>query len=39
MSGEGGFLYGVRAGVKGAAVVALGAVAALFLRRSLRRGR
>jgi hypothetical protein len=37
MAGEGGFLYGVKAGVKGAAVVALGAVAALVARRSLRR--
>jgi hypothetical protein len=37
MAGEGGFLYGLKAGLKGAAVVALGAVAALFVRRSLRR--
>jgi hypothetical protein len=37
VSGEGGFFYGVKAGLKGAAVVALGAVAALFVRRSLRR--
>jgi len=39
VSGEGGFVYGLKAGVKGAAVVALGAAAALFLRRSLRRDR
>ena len=31
VSGEGGFVYGLKAGVKGAAVVALGAVAALFV--------
>jgi hypothetical protein len=37
MAGEGGLLYGVKAGLKGAAVVVLGAVAALVARRSLRR--
>jgi hypothetical protein len=37
MTGEGGFLYGLKAGLKGAAVVALGAVTALVARRSLRR--
>jgi hypothetical protein len=37
MSGDGGFLYGLKAGLKGAAVVVLSAVAALFVRRSLRR--
>jgi sugar/nucleoside kinase (ribokinase family) len=37
MAGEGGFLYGLKAGLKRAAVVALGAVAALVVRRSLRR--
>jgi hypothetical protein len=37
VAGEGGFLYGLKAGLKGAAVVALGAVAARFVRRALRR--
>jgi len=37
MAGEGGFLYGLKAGLKGAAVVALGAVGALLVKRTLRR--
>jgi hypothetical protein len=37
MAGEGGFLCGLKAGLKGAAVVALGAAAASFIRRALRR--
>jgi hypothetical protein len=37
VAGEGGFLYGLKSGLKGAAVVALGAAAASFIRRALRR--
>jgi hypothetical protein len=37
VSGEGGFLFGLKAGLKGAAVVVLGAVAAFVARRPLRR--
>ena len=37
VAGAGGFLYGLKAGLKGAVVVALGAVAALVTRRSLGR--
>jgi hypothetical protein len=37
VAGEGGFFYGLKAGLKGAAVVALGALSALLVRRSLRR--
>ena len=38
MADESGFLYGLKAGVKGAAVVGLAAAAALLVRRTLRRG-
>jgi hypothetical protein len=37
VGGEGGFIYGLKAGLKGAAAVTLGALAALVVRRSLRR--
>ena len=37
MAGDGGFLYGLKAGLKGAALVALGAAAASLVRRALRR--
>ena len=37
MAAESGFLYGLKAGLKGAAVVAVGSAAALLVRRSLRR--
>jgi hypothetical protein len=38
VAGDGGFLYGLKAGLKGAALVALGAAAASLARRALRRG-
>jgi hypothetical protein len=34
---EGGFVYGLKAGLRGAAIVGLGAVAASLVRRALRR--
>jgi hypothetical protein len=37
VAGESGFLHGLRAGLKGAALVALGAAAASLVRRALRR--
>jgi sugar/nucleoside kinase (ribokinase family) len=37
VAGEGGFVYGLKAGLKGAAIVALGAAAASLVRRALRR--